>query len=139
MMTFWERAYKANGSFEADRMFLVVECACAVLEDCAFHSSWDAGHVPEGNANALACIRYTWSCLFPSQPSDVVKGVAAWASARDTGISQFVNLEARLILSNRICTFIPSYTSMKFDPKEKDVTWEVRASFDIVFRTSPCT
>eukprot|EP00983_Pelagomonas_calceolata_P046096 1139996-Pelagomonas_calceolata.AAC.1 len=32
MMTFRERAYKASGSFEADRMFLVVEGACALLE-----------------------------------------------------------------------------------------------------------
>eukprot|EP00983_Pelagomonas_calceolata_P007991 260680-Pelagomonas_calceolata.AAC.1 len=31
-------AYKASGSLKADLMFLVVEGACAVLEDCAFHS-----------------------------------------------------------------------------------------------------
>eukprot|EP00983_Pelagomonas_calceolata_P043083 1138766-Pelagomonas_calceolata.AAC.2 len=29
MMTFWEGAYKACGSFEADCMFLAVEGACA--------------------------------------------------------------------------------------------------------------
>jgi len=37
MMTFWEGACKASGSFEAYRMFLVLESACAVMENCAFH------------------------------------------------------------------------------------------------------
>eukprot|EP00983_Pelagomonas_calceolata_P019421 610584-Pelagomonas_calceolata.AAC.1 len=56
MMTFWKRAYKASGSFKVDRMFLVVEGACAVLENCAFHTGWETGHVQEGIANALICM-----------------------------------------------------------------------------------
>eukprot|EP00983_Pelagomonas_calceolata_P020063 632901-Pelagomonas_calceolata.AAC.1 len=56
MVTFWERTYKASGSLKADRTFLVVEGACAVLEDCAFHLCLDEGHVAEGIANALICV-----------------------------------------------------------------------------------
>eukprot|EP00983_Pelagomonas_calceolata_P038827 1136935-Pelagomonas_calceolata.AAC.3 len=39
-MAFWERAYKASGSFKGDYMFLVVEV-----------------NVPEGIANALVYMR----------------------------------------------------------------------------------
>eukprot|EP00983_Pelagomonas_calceolata_P046250 1140072-Pelagomonas_calceolata.AAC.3 len=53
---FWERANEAGGSFEVDRMFLIVESACAVLKHRAFHSGWDAEYVPEGIANALICM-----------------------------------------------------------------------------------
>eukprot|EP00983_Pelagomonas_calceolata_P050057 1141786-Pelagomonas_calceolata.AAC.2 len=64
MVTFWEGSYKASGSSEADCMCLIVEGACAVLEDCAFHSGWDAGYIPEGIANALICIR-VWTIKVP--------------------------------------------------------------------------
>eukprot|EP00983_Pelagomonas_calceolata_P034055 1066238-Pelagomonas_calceolata.AAC.1 len=56
----------------------------------------------------------TWSCLFPCQPSNVIERVAAWASARDSGNSQVVILEASL-LSNGTCAFVPSYSSIRFD------------------------
>eukprot|EP00983_Pelagomonas_calceolata_P134318 1162050-Pelagomonas_calceolata.AAC.5 len=45
IMTFWEGAYKASGYFEADCMFLIVEGAYAVLEDCA-HSGWEFPDIP---------------------------------------------------------------------------------------------
>eukprot|EP00983_Pelagomonas_calceolata_P108148 1159422-Pelagomonas_calceolata.AAC.5 len=37
MVTFWEGAYKAGGSFEADCIFLIVEGACTVLKNYAIH------------------------------------------------------------------------------------------------------
>eukprot|EP00983_Pelagomonas_calceolata_P057404 1145049-Pelagomonas_calceolata.AAC.2 len=50
-------AYKANGSSGADCMFLIVEGAYAVMEDCAFHTGWNTENVPEGIANALVCMK----------------------------------------------------------------------------------
>eukprot|EP00983_Pelagomonas_calceolata_P049705 1141633-Pelagomonas_calceolata.AAC.1 len=35
---------------------------------------------------------------------------------------RFIWVEASLILSNRICTFVPSYSSMRSDLIEKDMT-----------------
>eukprot|EP00983_Pelagomonas_calceolata_P032946 1032281-Pelagomonas_calceolata.AAC.1 len=146
MVTFWEGAYKASRSFEANCMFLVVEGACAVLEDCALHSGCDTVHVPKGIANILICMsmhmgfqrtpkvwevyeigngggrcRCNQSCLFSSQPSSIVEGVAAWASTRNAGIGQIVIFEASLVFSNSTCALIPSYFSVGFDLIEKDV------------------
>eukprot|EP00983_Pelagomonas_calceolata_P008316 271110-Pelagomonas_calceolata.AAC.1 len=47
---------------------------------------WKVNQIGSGGGR----FRCTWSCLFLSQPSDIMEGVAAWASARDTGISQVV-------------------------------------------------
>eukprot|EP00983_Pelagomonas_calceolata_P016545 522717-Pelagomonas_calceolata.AAC.1 len=68
MTTFWERAYKASGSSKADCMFFIVEDA-------------RAGRKVQ---------------VHLSQPSNIVEGFAAWANARDTGISQIVIFEASL-------------------------------------------
>eukprot|EP00983_Pelagomonas_calceolata_P003767 122477-Pelagomonas_calceolata.AAC.3 len=48
MVTFWEGAYKAGGSYEADCMFLVVEDACVVLEDFVFHLRYRASRFSSG-------------------------------------------------------------------------------------------
>eukprot|EP00967_Tisochrysis_lutea_P156580 scaffold315747_cov21-Tisochrysis_lutea.AAC.1 len=73
MMTFWERACNAGGSFEADRVFLIVEGACA-LEDCIgglvqpMHVSWFLS-VPCHEMVCLSCIGNCSVCSTADAPN----------------------------------------------------------------------
>eukprot|EP00983_Pelagomonas_calceolata_P000780 28578-Pelagomonas_calceolata.AAC.1 len=64
---------------------------------------WEVHQIGNGGGR----FKCRWFCLFSSQPSDIVEGVAIWASARTTGLGQIVIFEASLVFSNFICAFIP--------------------------------
>eukprot|EP00983_Pelagomonas_calceolata_P056330 1144547-Pelagomonas_calceolata.AAC.2 len=77
-MTFWERAYKARGSFQADRMCNSLSCGlhtqARVLHARKISSIlkvWEAYQI----GNGVGSCRCTRSCLFSSQPSNIVEGV----------------------------------------------------------------
>eukprot|EP00983_Pelagomonas_calceolata_P134698 1162085-Pelagomonas_calceolata.AAC.5 len=50
--------------------------------------------------------RCTRSCLFPCQTSNIVEGIATWASARNTGIGQ--------IVSSRLAWYLASLSAYSF-------------------------